>query len=240
MMETQNYMNKWEDYEKKLKQYKEDLKDYNKKKKENKDKELKKPVEPPKPDKNIKYDAMIPIFEKKIPLRAHAHQENDIISAIRLAKEFDVDVTIEHCTHGHKVVEFLAKNKIPAIVGPTFGFRTKIELKEMTWKTYSILYDAGVLVALTSDHPVVPLQEQTLYAAIAHREGLSRQGAYEIITINGAKVLGLEKRIGSLEAGKDADIALWDGDPLLIHSKVQKVFIDGKEVYDLKTTEELF
>ncbi|NHJ32806.1 MAG: amidohydrolase family protein, partial [Asgard group archaeon] len=137
--------------------------------------------------------------------------------------------------------DFLAENKIPAIVGPTFGFRTKIELKDMTWKTYKILHEKGVLVALTSDHPVVPLQEQTLYAAIAHREGLSRQGAYEIITINGAKVLGLEKRIGSIEAGKDADIALWDGDPLLIHSKVQKVFIDGKQVYDIKTeTEDLF
>ncbi|MCK5045911.1 MAG: amidohydrolase family protein [Candidatus Heimdallarchaeota archaeon] len=241
MMETQNYMNKWDEYKKKLKQYKEDSKEYEKKKKEDKDKDLKKPVEPTIPDKNIKYDAMVPVFKKEIPLRAHAHQDNDIISAVRLAKEFDVNVTIEHCTYGHKIADFLAENKIPAIVGPTFGFRTKIELKDMTWKTYGILNKKGVLVALTSDHPVVPLQEQTVYAAIAHREGLSKQGAYEIITINGAKILGLDDRIGSIEAGKDADIALWNGDPLLVHSKVQKVLIDGKIIYDIETvTEELF
>ena len=234
MVETQNYMNKLEDYEKKLKQYKEDLKEYKEKIKDDKNKDAKKPVEPTKPDKNIKYEAMIPVFKKEIPLRAHAHQANDIISAIRLAEEFDVDVCIEHCTHGHQIVDFLAEKKVPAIVGPTFGFRTKIELKEMTWKTIGDLYKAGVLVSLTADHPVVPLQFQSLYAAIAHREGLPKQGAYEVITINGAKILGIDKRIGSLEEGKDADIVLWTGDPLDVQSKAAKVFIDGEEVYDME------
>ena len=234
MIETQNYMNKWSAYEQKLKDYKEELKEYEKKKKEGKDKDLKKPQEPTKPDVNIKYEAMIPVFKRQVPLRAHAHQANDIVTAVRLAKEFGVKITIEHCTHGHQIIDFLVKNKIPAIVGPTFGFRTKIELKDMTWKTIGELYKAGVLVALTADHPVVPLQFQTLYAALAMREGLPRQGAYEVITINGAKILGLEKRIGSLEADKDADIVLFTGDPLDIQSKAAKVFINGEEVYDME------
>ena len=182
---------------------------------------------------------MVPIFKKEIPLRAHAHQENDIISAVRLAKEFDVDVCIEHCTHGHNIVDFLVKAKVPAIVGPTFGFRTKIELRDMTWKTIGILYKAGILVSLTADHPVVPLQFQTIYAALAHREGLPLQGAYEVITINGAKILGLEDRIGSLEEGKDADIVLFTGEPLDVLSKAAKVFIDGELIYDMNE-EDLF
>ncbi len=229
MVETQNYMAKWVEYEQKLKQYKEDLKEFN----EKKDKEAKKPVEPTKPDKNIKYEAMIPVFKKEIPLRAHAHQENDIVSAIRLAKEFDVKICIEHCTHGHNIVDYLVENKVPAIVGPTFGFRTKIELRDMTWKTIGDLYKAGVLVSLTADHPVVPLQFQTIYAAIAMREGLSKQGAYEVLTINGAKILGLDKRIGSIEEGKDADIGLYTGDPLDTQAKPAKVLIDGEIVYDM-------
>ena len=238
MVETQNYINKYEEYDNKLKQYKEDLKEYNKKVKDGKDKDAKKPVEPSKPDKNIKYEAMVPILKKELPLRAHAHQENDIVTAVRLAKEFDVDIVIEHCTHGHKIVDFLVENKIPAVVGPTFGYRTKIELREMTWKTIGTLYKAGVLVSLTADHPVVPLQEQTIYAAIAHREGLPKQGAYEVITLNGAKILGIDDRIGSIEEGKDADIVLWDKDPLDVLAKVQKVFIDGKIVYDIDTEPE--
>ncbi|MHA1243514.1 MAG: amidohydrolase [Candidatus Heimdallarchaeota archaeon] len=235
MMETQNYMYKWDEYKQKKKQYKEDKKEFEDKK----DKDGKKPVEPTKPEKNIKYEAMVPIFKKEIPLRAHAHQENDIISAIRLAKEFDVDVCIEHCTHGHNIVDFLVEANVPAIVGPTFGFRTKIELRDMTWKTIGILYKAGILVSLTADHPVVPLQFQTIYAALAHREGLPLQGAYEVITINGAKILGLEDKIGSLEEGKDADIVLFTGEPLDIQSKAAKVFIDGELIYDMNE-EDLF
>ncbi|NHJ31710.1 MAG: amidohydrolase [Asgard group archaeon] len=240
MVETKNYVNKLEDYDKKLKQYKEDLKDYNEKKKADKNKDLKRPTEPVKPDKNIKYEAMIPVFKKKIPLRAHAHQANDIVSAVRLAKEFDVNIIIDHCSEGHLILDFLIKNKIAAVVGPTMSYKSKIETRNKTWKSLGILHNAGILVALTSDHPVTHIQYQFIYAILAHREGLSRQGAFEILTINGAKILGLEDRIGSLEVGKDADILLLNGDPLDARTKVEKVFIEGKLVFDIADGEELF
>ena len=225
LIETQNYMNKWKEYKVKLKQYKEDLKEY----KEKNDEKLKKPIEPSLPEKNLKYESMIPVFEKEIPLRAHAHQANDIVSAVRLAKEFDLNICIDHCSEGHYILDYLVKNKIPAIVGPTLSYKSKIETRRKTWKTLGILHNAGILVALTSDHPVTHCQYQILYAILAHREGLSKEGTFEIMTINGAKILGLEDRIGSLEKGKDADILLFTGDPLDARSKVAKVFIDGNK-----------
>jgi len=236
MTETQNYMYKWADYKKKLKQYKEDSKEYEKKK----EKDDKKPVEPTRPDKNIKYEAMIPVFEKKIPLRAHAHQANDIIAAVRLAKEFDVNIAIDHCSEGYMILDFLVENKIPAIVGPTMSQKSKIETRNKTWRSIGILHEAGILAALTSDHPVTHCQYQMIYGILSHREGLSRQGTFEVLTINGAKILGLEDRIGSLEPGKDADIVLFNGDPLDARSKVMMVFIDGQKVYDIDDGEMLF
>ncbi|NHJ46410.1 MAG: amidohydrolase [Asgard group archaeon] len=234
LIETQNYMNKWDEYNRKLKDYKDDLKAFKA------DKDKKKPVEPTKPDKNIKYEAMIPVFKKEIPLRAHAHQANDIISAVRLAKEFDLNVYIDHCSEGYMIIDFLVENKIPAIIGPTMSYKSKIETRYKTWSSIGKLYDAGILVALTSDHPVTHVQYQFVYAILSHREGLSRQGAFEIITINGAKILGLEDQIGSLEKGKDADILLLNGDPLDARTKVMKVFIDGQKVFDIDDGELLF
>ena len=236
LFETQNYMTKWDDYEKKLKDYKKEMKDYETKK----DKDKKKPIEPTKPEKNIKYEAMVPVFKKEIPLRAHAHQANDIISAVRLAKEFNLKVYVDHCSEGYLIIDFLVKNKIPAIIGPTMSYKSKIETKNKTWKSIGKLFDAGILVALTSDHPVTHCQYQFIYAILSHREGLSRQGAYEILTINGAKILGLEDRIGSLEKGKDADILLLNGDPLDARTKVMKVFINGEQVYNIDDGELLF
>ncbi|MHA1760716.1 MAG: amidohydrolase family protein, partial [Candidatus Heimdallarchaeota archaeon] len=197
-------------------------------------------VEPTRPDKNIKYEAMIPVFEKKIPLRAHAHQANDIIAAVRLAKEFDVNIAIDHCSEGYMILDFLVENKIPAIVGPTMSQKSKIETRNKTWRSIGILHEAGILAALTSDHPVTHCQYQMIYGILSHREGLSRQGTFEVLTINGAKILGLEDRIGSLEPGKDADIVLFNGDPLDARSKVMMVFIDGQKVYDIDDGEMLF
>ncbi len=234
MVETQNYIRKWDEYHEKLAEYTE-----NQTKLENTDLSEKsgginpKPIpKPSQPDRNLKYEAMLDVFSKKIPLRAHAHQANDIITAVRLAEEFDVNIVIEHCSEGFEIADYLAKHKIPAVVGPLFGFRSKIETRHKTWTAYNKLYQHGVLVALTADHPVSPVQFQTVYATIAHREGLSEQGAFEILTINGAKILGLDDRIGSLEAGKDADIVLFSGHPLDTRSKVHYVYIDGELVYD--------
>ncbi|RLI69363.1 amidohydrolase [Candidatus Heimdallarchaeota archaeon] len=240
MIETQNYLEKWAAYRKKLKDYKTDLKSYQQKMKEGKEENVQKPKEPTKPEINIKYEAMLPIFKRQVPLRAHAHQANDIITAVRLAKEFNVRICIDHCSEGHYITDFLVKEQVPAIVGPTMSFKSKIETRKKTWKTLGILYKAGVLVALTSDHPVTHCQYQFIYAILAHREGLSRQGAYEVLSINGAKILGLEQRIGSLEAGKDADILLLNGDPLDARTKVMRVYINGQKAFDLEDGEELF
>ncbi|MEA2070164.1 MAG: amidohydrolase family protein [Asgard group archaeon] len=120
------------------------------------------------------------------------------------------------------------------------SFKSKIETKNKTWKSLKILYEAGILTALTSDHPVCHCQYQLIYGILAHREGLSRQGTFEILTINGAKILGLDNRIGSLEEGKDADILLLNGDPLDARTKVQQVYINGNKVYDIQDDEELF
>ncbi len=235
MVETQNYMQKQQEYTEKLTEYEEASKEYEAKmaKKDTEAAEdLKKPKKPSPPDRNLKYEAMAAVFRREVPLRAHAHQANDIISAVRLAEEFNVKLVIEHCTEGHKIQDFLLKHEIPAIIGPTFGYRTKIELRDMTWKTIGQLHEAGMLISLTADHPVVPLQFQTAYAAIANREGLSEQGAYEVLTINGAKILGIDDRVGSLEQGKDADIVLFEGDPLDIRTKINQVYINGENVYD--------
>lgn len=234
MVKTQNYIKKWEEYQIKLDKYGIELKNYQLKLDKENDSEEEEipPLKPIAPDRNLKYEAMVDVFNRKIPLRAHAHQANDIVSAIRLANEFDVDLVIEHCSEGHKIPDFIVKHKIPAIIGPTFGVSMKIETRYKTWKTIGQLYKKGVLVAITADHPVTPLQFQTVYAAIAHREGISEQGAYEILTINGAKILGIDNKVGSLEAGKDADIILFDGDPLDVRSTINQVYINGDLAYD--------
>ncbi|WP_371803148.1 amidohydrolase [Candidatus Lokiarchaeum ossiferum] len=229
MVDVQNYMAKWDAYNRKMKVYLREQKENE----INGDKEKpSKLSEPSIPERNLKYEAMIDVFQKKIPLRAHAHQANDIVTAVELAKEFDVNIIIEHCSEGHQIIDYLLKNQIPALIGPTFSHRSKIETRFKTWTTLGKLYKAGLLVGLTSDHPVSPLQFQTVYAAIAHREGLSEQGAFEVLTINGAKILGIENRVGSIEVGKDADIVLFEGHPLDTRSKISKVFINGNPVFD--------
>lgn len=186
------------------------------------------------PERDLKMEILVRVLNKEIPLRAHAHRADDIITAIRIAEEFDVDVSIEHCTEGHLIADFLAEKKVPAIIGPTLGTRPKVELMNMTFKTPGILHKAGVKVALTSDHPVFPVQHLTIAAALAHKDGLPEEEALKAITINAAEIIGTADRVGSLEKGKDADVIILSGHPFDWQTVVEKTIIDGEIVYERK------
>lgn len=184
------------------------------------------------PDYDIKMEALIPVLKKEIPLKAHAHRADDIFTALRIAKEFDVDITLDHCTEGHLIADELAKEGKPALVGPTFGNRSKYELKNKSFDTPRILVEAGIKVAIVTDSPVIPLQHLGLCAGLAHNAGLDEIEALKAITINPAEIVGLADRIGSIEVGKDADIAIFDGNPIKdLDCKTYMTIIDGKIVY---------
>ncbi|MFW5786761.1 MAG: amidohydrolase [Halanaerobiales bacterium] len=181
-------------------------------------------------ERDIKMESVLRILNKELPLKAHAHRADDIMTILRIAREFDIEVTLEHCTEGHKVAEEIAKSGFPAIVGPSMTTRSKVELKDRTYRTPAILAEAGVKVALMSDHPVVPINYLPLYAALAVKSGMERKEALKAITINPAEILGVDDRIGSIKKGKDADLAIFNGDPLAVDSEVEQVFIDGEKV----------
>lgn len=184
------------------------------------------------PDYDIKMEALIPVLKKEIPLKAHAHRADDIFTSIRIAKEFDLDITLDHCTEGHLIAEHLSKEGKPAIVGPTFGNRSKFELQNKSFDTPRILNEAGVKIAIITDSPVIPLQHLPLCAGLAYNAGLPEMEALKAITINAAEIVGLQNRIGSIEVGKDADIVIFDGNPIKdIDSKTFVTIIDGKVVY---------
>jgi imidazolonepropionase-like amidohydrolase len=180
---------------------------------------------------DIEKENLALVLKKEIPLRVHAHRADDIITAIRIAKEFDIEITIEHCTEGHKVAKELADNGIWANIGPSIWRRAKVETKDITPETAAIVSKAGGKITLITDHNIIPQQHYRLTAGLAIREGLDEQTAWEAITINPAKVIGIDDRVGSLEVGKDADIAIWDGDPLELTSHCINTIIDGKIVY---------
>jgi len=184
------------------------------------------------PDRDLKMEILVKVLKKEIPLRAHAHRADDITTAIRIAEEFDVNIVIEHCTEGHLIADFLAEKGVPAIVGPTLGTRPKVELVNTSFKTPGILHKAGVKVALTSDHPVFPVQQLPIQAALAHKDGLPEEEALKAITINAAEIIGIADRVGSIEVGKDADIVIFSGHPFDWKTRVEKTIIDGEIVYE--------
>jgi len=171
------------------------------------------------------------LFEKKIPLKAHAHRTDDILTAIRIAKEFDLDLTIDHCTEGHLIAEKIAESGYPAIVGPSLASRSKNEVSLSDFKTAGVLNNAGVTVALTTDHPVSRIQYLPLCAGLAAKEGLGEWDALRAITINAARICRVDDRLGSLKVGKDADIVIYNGNPLEIASSVYATIINGKIVW---------
>ena len=177
-----------------------------------------------------KSEALIPVLNKEIPLKAHAHQANDILTALRIAKEFDVDITLEHVTEGHLIVDELVAANKPLAVGPTFGHATKFELQHKCWETPGVLAKAGCHVSIITDAPVIPLHHLPLCAGFAIKAGMDEYDALRAITINPAEHIGVADRVGSLEEGKDADIVIMDGTPFTVEGKVKHVLIDGKEI----------
>lgn len=180
---------------------------------------------------SLHYEAWRPVFDKKIPLKAHAHRVDDIFTAIRIAKEFDLKMTLDHCSEGHLIAKELAKEGYPAIVGPDLTTRNKIEVQNVAFKTAGILANAGVMVAITTDHPVSLIQSLPLCVGLSVKQGLSLEDGYRAMTINAAKICGTESRVGSIEKGKDADIAIFDGNPMETFTKTLMTIIDGKIVY---------
>jgi len=177
-----------------------------------------------------KSEALIPVLNHEIPLKAHAHQANDIFTAIRIAKEFGVGLTLEHVTEGHMIVDELAKENLPLAVGPTFGHASKFELQNKTWETPGILAKAGCHVSIITDAPVTPLHYLPLCAGLAIKAGMDEYDALRAVTINPAEHIGIADRVGSLEEGKDADVVIVDGCPFDVTGVIKYVLINGEEV----------
>ena len=174
-----------------------------------------------------KCEALIPVLNKEMPLKAHAHQANDILTALRVAKEADVNVTLEHVTEGHLIVDELVRADVPLAVGPTLGHATKWELQNKTWETPGVLAKAGCHVSIITDAPVIPLHYLPLCAGQAVKAGMDEFAALQAITINPAEHIGIADRVGSIEEGKDADIVIMVGSPFDMDSKIKHVLIDG-------------
>lgn len=185
-------------------------------------------------DQDLGKEALAAVLRREMPLRVHCHRLDDIQTAVRIASEFGVDFSIEHCTEGHLIAPWLAEKKIYAAVGPTLSSRSKIELKHLSWKNPVELWRAGVHFCLITDHPVIPIANAITCAALAVRAGLPPDEALRGLTLYAAEHLGLANRMGTIEAGKDADLALWDGDPLDARTHAVRVYIDGRQAWPVR------
>lgn len=185
---------------------------------------------------DFRLECWVPVFEGKIPLKAHVHRVDDIFTAIRIAKEFGLDMTMDHCSEGHMVAEELAEEGYPAIVGPDFASRSKIEVQNAAFKTAGILYKAGVQVAVTTDHPVSLIQSLPLCAGLAVKAGLPFMAGLRAITIEAARISGVGHRLGSLEPGKDGDISIFTTNPMEIMAETLYTIIGGEVVYTHKNS----
>ncbi len=183
-------------------------------------------------DEDYRLECWIPVFEKRIPLKAHVHRADDILTAIRIAAQFGLCMTLDHCTEGHLIAEYIKESGYPAILGPHLASRNKIEVQYMDFKTAGLLHKAGVKIALTTDHPVSLIQYLPLCAGLAAKEGLDNEEALKAITINAAQICRVDNRVGSLEEGKDADIAIFDGNPMQTLTRCLYTIINGRVAYD--------
>ncbi len=180
---------------------------------------------------DFEMEPWLPVLEKQIPMKAHAHRADDILTAIRIAKEFNVDITIDHGTESHLIADQIKQSGFPVIVGPDLTSRSKIEVKNMNFKTNKILNEADVLFAITTDHPVSLIQYLPLCAGLAVKNGLPVEAGLKAITVHPARICRVDDRVGSLKKGKDADIAIFSGNPMEIFTKTLYTIIDGEIIY---------
>ena len=185
-------------------------------------------------NEDFQMEPWVPVFSREIPLKAHAHRVDDILTAIRIATEFGLDITIDHGTESHLIADEIKASGFPVIVGPELTSRSKIEVKNMNLRTNKVLSEAGILFAITTDHPVTMLQYLPICAGIAVKHGLSVEDGLKAITINAARICRVDDRVGSLKKGKDADIAIFTGNPMEVFTKTLYTIINGQVVYSVQ------
>ena len=185
----------------------------------------------PEKEPDFRYECWLPVLKGEIPIKAHAHRADDILTAVRIAKEFGLRMTIDHCSEGHLIMEELKAAGFPAIVGPDMASRNKIEVQNMAFKTVGLLSQSGILTAITTDHPVSRIQFLPICAGLAVKAGMDMEEGLKAITINAARICNVADRVGSLAVGKDADIAIFDGNPMEVFTRTLCTIVDGKIVY---------
>jgi imidazolonepropionase-like amidohydrolase len=191
-------------------------------------------------DRDLKLEALGMVLRREIPWRQHCHRADDIATALRIAQEFGYDLVIDHGTEAHLVADLLAARDVPVIIGPLFTSRSKVELRNRSLANPGKLAAAGVTIAITTDHPVVPINFLVHQASLSVKYGLDRDTAIRALTINPAHIIGVADRLGSLEPGKDGDLVVWSGDPLDVLSRVERAFMDGREIYTAVDGEPVF
>jgi imidazolonepropionase-like amidohydrolase len=219
LVDAQNYLDKWQRHEEEVERYQAKV--------QAGDEE----VDPPKPpERDLKLEALGRVLRREMKARVHAHRADDMLTAIRIAEEFGLDLTLEHATEGYKIADVLAAKGIPVTAGPILFSRGKYELRRMTPRNPGLMAKAGVKVAIQTDE-MSAVKYLTINAALAVREGLPEAEALKAITINAAEIIGVEDRIGSLEPGKDADVVVFDGHPFDYRTVVELVLVDGQVAY---------
>ena len=183
-------------------------------------------------DTDLNLESGLMVLNKEIPFRVHAHRHDDIVTAIRICEELNINYTIEHCTDGHLIAEYLGKKNITAMVGAGLSPSTKLETANMTDENPALLYEKGVNVCLMTDHPFLNCRYFLQYGAISHKHGLPFDETLKAMTINPAKALGIESKVGSLEIGKDADFLVLNGEPFTYKGSIQRTYIEGKMVWE--------
>ncbi|MFC6093282.1 amidohydrolase [Saccharothrix lopnurensis] len=190
-------------------------------------------------DRDPTSEVLAKVLSGELPWCQHCHRADDIATALRLADEFGYRLIVNHGTEGHLIADLLAERGVPVVIGPLFTSRSKVEVRQRSLRNPGILARAGVEIAITTDHPVVPIHFLVHQATLAVKEGLDRRVALESITVNPARIMGLDDRVGSLAPGLDGDVVIWSGDPLDVMSRALKVFVSGREVYRYEDGEEV-